>query len=199
MRDAPTTRYALLASLQSETSDRLWDDFVSIYEPAIYRFVRRLGTQDADAREIAQDVLMNVQQSAQGRDLPPKHFRRWLARIARNRTIDLLRKQKRYSHLIQQAASVVAQEAPDSLNKLWEEEVRQRLFLNAADMVMSKVSAVQWEAFQQTAIELQPVTQVAERLGISIGNVYVCKCRVMNQLKRLVADSSFEVSDDTEE
>ncbi len=199
MRDAPTTRYALLASLQSDPKDSLWNEFVSLYEPAIYRFVRKLGPQDADTREIVQEVLLNVRQSALGKELPPDHFRRWLARIARNRTIDLLRKQKRYSNLLRNAAAEIPPNAHFTMEQLWEEEVRHHLFHKAAEVIKTQVSAQHWEAFWQTAIELQPVDQVAARLGMSAGNVYVCKCRVMKQLKQLVAESSFDMKGDIEE
>ena len=74
---------------------RLAVEFCAIYEPTTYRIARKCGLQDADAREVTQEVLLLVSRKIQGFDLSRDgRFRGWLARIARNATIDLLRRRK---------------------------------------------------------------------------------------------------------
>jgi len=91
MKGAPETRHSLLARLQGSDNDGAWTEFVTLYEPAIYRFARRQGLQDADAREIVQEVLLNVRSLALK---PPSNkmerFRAWLATVASYLNLDQL-------------------------------------------------------------------------------------------------------------
>ena len=57
MQQIPDTRSSLILRLADNVDGEAWDEFVEIYEPFIYRYARRRGLQDADARELVQDVL----------------------------------------------------------------------------------------------------------------------------------------------
>ena len=57
MSDSPETRPSLLVRLRDPPDEQAWGEFVEIYEPLVYRLARRRGFQDADARELVQDVL----------------------------------------------------------------------------------------------------------------------------------------------
>ena len=92
MPRVPDTRASLILRLPTKTDAQAWREFVSIYEPFLHRFIRRQGMQDADARELVQDVLLSVVQAV-GQwqtDASRAKFRTWLFRIARNRMIDVL-------------------------------------------------------------------------------------------------------------
>ena len=60
MHDFPDTRRSLLVRLREARDDAAWAEFTGIYEPLIYRLARRRGFQDADARDLCQDVLRAV-------------------------------------------------------------------------------------------------------------------------------------------
>ncbi len=60
MQDFPDTRRSLLVRLREARDDAAWAEFSGIYEPLIYRLARRRGFQDADARDLCQDVLRAV-------------------------------------------------------------------------------------------------------------------------------------------
>lgn len=184
MRDAPTTRFSLLAALSDEQNAVAWGEFVSLYEPAIYRFVRKQGIQDADAQEVVQDVLLGVKGLvARETGRKPEKFRAWLTALAKNRIVDLIRKQAAYErHLKRLPKSQYLYTEAKELG----EELRHQAFLIAAKRTEVLVTPVQWQSFWQTCIELQSAQVVAKRLGISVGNVYVSKCRVMERLKREV-------------
>lgn len=180
MKDAPETRHSLLARLHGSDNDGSWTEFVTLYEPAIYRFARRQGLQDADAREIVQEVLLNVRSLA----LKPasqkiERFRAWLATVARNRVIDLVRKKTRK----ERALSQLRDKSPTHNDDGFRYEIRHQMFVIASQKVQRQVSAAQWQAFWQTAVESAPAHEVAERLRMSLGNVYVSRCRVMEKLR----------------
>ena len=53
----PSTHATLLARLRTDTDAEAWTTFVDLYTPLVYRFCRGRNLQDADARDITQQVL----------------------------------------------------------------------------------------------------------------------------------------------
>lgn len=56
----PDTRESLILRLPSANDADAWQEFIDLYKPLVIRFARRRGLQDADAREIAQNVFISV-------------------------------------------------------------------------------------------------------------------------------------------
>src|SRR5262245_36106199 len=93
----PTTRASLLFRLRDWQDHDAWVQFVALYEPTVYRILRRHGLQDADAREVMQQLLMAVSRSIDRWD-PAKEcgtFRGWLRRVARNLVINWMKQRGR--------------------------------------------------------------------------------------------------------
>ncbi|MEL7336807.1 MAG: sigma-70 family RNA polymerase sigma factor, partial [Planctomycetota bacterium] len=89
----PNTRHSLLIRLSDHDDQDAWGEFLRTYEPVLYRMARRRETQDADAREIVQEVLLRVAQRIQKFDLSKDgSFRGWLNRTTRNVVIDRFRR-----------------------------------------------------------------------------------------------------------
>ena len=93
----PSTRASLLLRLRDSQDHQAWVEFVALYEPAAYRLLRRHGLQDADARDVLQDLLLAVSRSIDRWD-PAKErgsFRGWLRRVARNLLVNWLKQRQR--------------------------------------------------------------------------------------------------------
>src|SRR5690348_15651765 len=89
----PSTRASLLLRLRDPHDHEAWVEFVAIYEPVIYRLLRRHGLQDADSRDVMQELLLAVGRTIDRWD-PAKEtgsFRGWLRRVARNLVINWLK------------------------------------------------------------------------------------------------------------
>src|SRR5690606_31872725 len=97
MPQVPDTRASLILRLPSADDAAAWREFVAIYEPFVYRFARRHGFQDADARELVQNVFLAVVKAVDRWQVDPNRgrFRAWLFKIARNQFLDVLRKRRR--------------------------------------------------------------------------------------------------------
>lgn len=65
MEPFPDTRLSLIVRLQGEPDAAAWTEFVRLYRPVVVRLARRRGLQDADADDLAQQVLLAVGQAVQ--------------------------------------------------------------------------------------------------------------------------------------
>jgi len=92
MNNPPSTRVSLLLRLQSSEDAEAWEQFSELYRPFIYRMARTRGLQDADAHDLAQEVLVRVANSVHKWDTDREKgtFRGWLSRITRNVVVDTL-------------------------------------------------------------------------------------------------------------
>jgi RNA polymerase sigma-70 factor (ECF subfamily) len=192
MHEIPNTRLSLLVRLRNGADELAWSEFVSIYEPAIYGFARNKGLQDADARDLCQEVMRSVAKAIDRWDPDPCKgpFRAWLFRIARNLLINLVASERRHprgsgesdiQRLLELQPSV---ESTDSL--LFELEYKRRLFHWAAQAIRHEFTESTWNAFWKTAVEDLKAADVARKLTISTGAVYIARSRVIARLRERI-------------
>jgi RNA polymerase sigma factor (sigma-70 family) len=188
----PTTRPSLVLRLRDTADGAAWAEFAELYEPLIYRLARGKGLQDADARDLAQEVLVAVAAAVSRWDPDPAkgRFRAWLFRIARNLLVNFLAAQRRRpqgsgSTSVQELLEAQPAEDPDAAAE-FDAEFRRRAFHWAAARVRAEFSDSTWLAFWRTGVENRPVAEVAEELGLSAGAVYVARSRVLARLRERV-------------
>lgn len=192
----PTTRVSLLARLHDRADDAAWREFITLYEPIVLATARRRGLQDADAREVAQEVLLSVSKAI-GRFDPTAdgRFRGWLGRITRNQTIDFLRRRQLRgsgsTDVLVRLGTIPQPAAEDDFDL----EHRRQLLRWAAERVRRQIRPVQWDAFWMTAVEGVSTDEAARRLGLDLGAVYVARCRVLARLRKLVQQRLDETSE----
>jgi RNA polymerase sigma factor (sigma-70 family) len=198
MDESPATRRSLIVRLQGSGDQEAWHEFVTLYEPLVYRLARRKGLQDADAHDLCQDVFRAVSRAIAVWDPDPARgsFRGWLSQIARNLLINFLTRrpnQLRGSGTTSVQDLLEAQPAPDpSATAIFEDEYRKVLFQWAAGEVRGAFATTTWAAFWQTAIEGRAAKEVAEELQISVGAVYIARSRVIAAIKKRIEERSDE-------
>ncbi len=193
MRNAPDTRASLLVRLRDPGDEQAWQDFVAVYQPAILEIARRRGLQAADGQDLLQDVLAKVVKKMESWDHAPQRgsFRGWLATVARNLVIDHFRDRAKQPAALETTIMGACTIAPDD-EALFDMEQRRHLFRFAAQRCQSDFSVTTWQAFWRTAVQQEPVAEVAAALGLSPGAVYIARSRVMARLKKIVADAQFD-------
>lgn len=187
--EAPVTRPSLLVRLCNSDDQQAWEQFVDLYAPVVYGYARKHRLQDADAADLAQDVLRRVASRMGVFHYDPHcgSFRGWLFTIVRHRLYDFLtqrnqRCQASGDPAVQRLLDLRA--APsDEESAVWQREFRRSLFAWAADRVRPTVQDTTWQAFWQTAVEGQPPIDVAHQLGLSVAAVYLAKSRVIVRLR----------------
>jgi RNA polymerase sigma factor (sigma-70 family) len=190
----PKTRVSLVRRLNNAADHEAWNEFTAIYEPLLLRLLRRDGLQESDALDICQQVLAAVARDVDrwkpdGRD---RTFRRWLFQIARNRVIKFLNgERKRARGVGGSGAHAALEQVPDkgeSLSEVFAREYRQQLLLRAAEAIQAEFREATWDAFWLTAIDGYQIVDVADRLGMSVGSVYVARSRIMARLRSKVRE-----------
>lgn len=79
-----------------EGDDSAFEELSARYLKVIYNFALRMTGNPQNAEDITQEVLIKVWRSIKSFK-PEKNFKTWLLSIARNATIDQLRKKKAYA------------------------------------------------------------------------------------------------------
>lgn len=186
----PVTRASLVLRLRDPCDETAWRDFVDLYAPVIYGYLRKQGLQDADAADLGQDALTAVV-GAIGRmeyDRSRGSFRNWLFTIVRNKLSNWRRAQRcrRLDGDNASAAPLEQVPAPDTAETTWNAEWEQRIFAWACTQVRRDVSETTWQAFWRSAIDHLPGKQIAAELGLTVAAVYQAHSRVLARLKTLV-------------
>lgn len=189
---APTTRASLLLRLRDAEDREAWVEFVEIYEPAVYRQLRKCGLQDADARELAQEFFIAVHRNIDRWEAGKERgsFRGWLKRVTRNLVINWMKRGQRRTIAwggddAQAFFDELAEEASGE-SQAFDLEMRRAIFHRAAAVVRQEQSPKAWRAFWETAVEGRPPAEVADGLKMSYGAVRVAKCRLLARLKEAV-------------
>jgi RNA polymerase sigma factor (sigma-70 family) len=203
MNQSPATRQSLIVKLRDPADSAAWSEFVALYEPLVYRLARRKGLQDADAKDVCQEVFRAVAGSVDRWNPERGSFRGWLRAIARNLLINFITRGGRHargSGTTSVQELLEAHPAGDpSATALFEHEYKRQLFQSAASEVKSEFTPATWQAFWQTAVEDRPPAEVAAEFGLSVGSVYVARSRVLARIRRRVERLGNESSEVTSE
>ena len=194
----PETRPSLMLRLRDPQDQQAWTQFVSIYEPLILRMLRQRGLQEADARDVTQQVILAVTQAVDdwepdGREAS---FRRWLFTIARNLALKFIQR----GNAVGGAGrlGVGGSDMMDMLKNLpepehrtmvaFDDEYRNEIFDLAAERARSEFRESTWQAFWRTCVLSEPIGDVAGSLKMASGSVYVARSRVIARLRQIVEE-----------
>ena len=159
----------------------------------ILRLARQKGMQDADADDVAQQILVSVAKAVEQREHDPKRakFRTWLNRVAQNAIINALSRGKpdRGSGDSELRAALNQHEkASGPGSDLLRLEYRREISRWAARQVRQEFQPATWDAFWLTAIEDQSIDEVAEKLDKNRGSIYAARSRVIRRIQEKVAE-----------
>lgn len=193
----PETKPSLILKLADPARENAWTEFVTLYQPVIYRVARARGLQHVDSEDLTQDVLAKVQNRISSFDISGKgSFRGWLRKITRDLIVDRFRK-----HPLAVGSGDTAvfnmlgqhPQASDPVTHL-EIEVRRERLIVVCRRVRPEFSEAVWDAFWKTAIDGESIPQVAKAQGKSEGAIRVARCRVMARIKKEVAKDDCKTS-----
>ena len=158
--------FAALAARVSADRDRtaftmLFDHFA----PRIKAYLRRLGMDDGSAEDLAQEVMLVLWHKAHLFDPAKSSLSTWLFRVARNRRIDAVRRDR--SSLIDPDDPMLQPEEGEAVDSAMDAEQRdERVRAAMADLPEEQKELVRMAFFLGLSH-----SQIAEETGIALGTV----------------------------
>jgi RNA polymerase sigma factor (sigma-70 family) len=188
------TRRSLVERLADWGDRKRWQEFFDTYWKLIYSAARKSGLTDAEAQEVVQETVITVAKKIDKLKYDPAigSFKGWLLQITRWRIADQFRKRDPAEALRPGSAddhsTATIERVSDSrvvdLEALWEKEWRENLFEAAITRVKKKVDPKQFQIFDCYVRKEWPARKVAERLRVSIGQVYLARHRISALIKK---------------
>ena len=183
------TSASLLGKLgQNPTNQIAWQNFANRYGPLIQQWCVRWGMKSDDGDEIAQNVMLQLsRQMAQFNYDRNGSFRSWLKTVTYRAWCDFVRQRMRQKDVASGDSDVLdqlkAQEAEQDLTNCLENEWKSELMELAMAAVQKRIQSHTWEAFRLSALENLSGADVADKLGMKVGAVWVAKSKVIRMIR----------------
>lgn len=136
------------------------------FAPRIEMHLQRLGLDAAQAEEIAQEVMVTLWRKANLFDPAKSSLSTWLYRIARNRRIDLTRRD-RTDFVDPQSATILDIAAEGQIDQTFDGQQRDDI----VRQLVTELPAEQLGLVQLAFYEGLSHSQIAERTGVPLGTV----------------------------
>jgi RNA polymerase sigma-70 factor (ECF subfamily) len=194
------TRQSLLTRLRDWEDQAGWREFFDTYWRLIYAVARNAGLADAEAQDVVQSTFIYLSRRMPKfqYDRSRGSFKSWLRVVTRSRIHAYWRQEKSNRQLrCEPLARTEGEEvnlmelqpdpAADALDEVWQREWEQNLVDRAFDRLRMKVSSQQLLIFRLAIQGELPLRQVAEKLCVSLPQVYLARHRVGRLFKAEVA------------
>ena len=194
MSQWPETSESLILRIRDPQDALAWSQFMTIYQPVVYRLSRRRGLQHADAEDLCQQIFLSVAKAVENWETQKEgpRFRNWLSRVTRNAILNAMSRVNPDRATGTSSVQDLLLDIPDcgDLTTALLNESRMEAFHWAAGQAQTEFSASTWNMFHETTIGGRSIADVAEALGSSSGAVYIARCRVMQRIKEKVNEVS---------
>jgi RNA polymerase sigma factor (sigma-70 family) len=166
-------------------SEDVWVKFFGEYAPILWRLVKAHHRPAEDREDDMQDLYLTLMTGLKSFELDPSRgsFEDWISVVAQHRLVDCkrCRKNRPTLRLGRLDADELPGRDPDPVDA-FERRVVQELVRDALDELRQLVADRDHEAFRLRWIEGCSVDQIAERLGMSEGQVWSSHHRTRQKL-----------------
>ena len=190
----PTTRASLLGQIreapEGAPDNDAWRRFVDLYLPLIYGHARYCGLQDADAQNVAQEVLTHVSRLLRAFRYDPERgrFRHWLGLITRQRIMRMRGKERDSVRGFGDGqGDELCNRVESDLDGAWIDAFTARVYRCACDEVRPEFDGETWLAFERVWERGESPQAVATSLCRKVDWVYQAKYAVLSRVKKAVA------------
>jgi RNA polymerase sigma-70 factor (ECF subfamily) len=157
----PKDERALIARIRAGDESTM-SDLYDRYSGIAYGVALRVLGNTAAAEDVLQEVFLQLWRNPQAFDADRGKLAPWLAVIARNRAIDLLRKRPMEEDI---------DELPISTGVNLEDEASERIAIDKVRGVLAQLPADQRKALEMAYFEGMTHTEIAGKTGEPLGTV----------------------------
>lgn len=203
MESEPFATSLSLLQRVGANDQQAWQQFVKLYAPLVYSWLREAGLQAADMADVSQEVFQVVHRKIstfEPHRRPVGGFRAWLWGIVRLKLLEFWHLQNHQgigtggSSAYRRLQRITDSEAePESTNGL---NVRQLLLGNAVSIVRGHFDPRTWQAFWKMAVHGYKAREVGEELQMTAKAVRQAKFRVTVRIRELLADEFPEIANE---
>jgi RNA polymerase sigma factor (sigma-70 family) len=169
--------FADLVQAVAEQADRTaYAELFDYFAPRVNAYLLRLGAEHALAEEITQDTMVTLWRKAALFDRTKSAVGTWLFRVARNRRIDLIRRDK--SAKLDPEEPMLIPEAPQAADEMMDLGQREDMVRGA----LKVLPAEQLDLVMMSFFNGLSHSQIAEQTGLPLGTV---KSRIRLAFARL--------------
>jgi RNA polymerase sigma-70 factor (ECF subfamily) len=181
------TLVGLIQRAQQLTDPQAFDGLYLLYADRVFRFLAaRLGNTEA-AEEVTAQVFLRLIEKIEQYQMAPKDnaaiFTAWLYRLAYNKMVDVLRRQKHHHHVSIQVAEAMPHGQP------MHEAVEERLEFQ---QVMEKVQLLndqQRQVILLRFVEGLSIAETAQIMDKSEGAIKALQHRSLESLRRFLLEA----------
>lgn len=183
--------FAELAARVAESRDKTaFTELFDHFAPRLTAYLLRLGLSAMEAEEVAQEVMIVLWHKAHLFDAKKSSISTWLFRVARNRRIDLHRRDKSalldpHDPIFQPSGETPADEGMDAASR--DKRVRR---------AMAQLKPDQLELINQAFFMGKTHSQIAEETNLPLGTV---KSRIRLAFKKLREELERDPQVDTDD
>jgi RNA polymerase sigma factor (sigma-70 family) len=184
MNDTPLS---LLDRLQRQPHDQpSWRRLTMLYAPLIRRCLLQHGTPEADADDLAQEVLLVLTRELADFDHNGRTgaFRLWVRSITANRLRAYWRARRSGPQNGLDDRLTQLEDADSALGQLWDREHDEFIVRRLMDLIEPEFAPSTWKSFRLLVLEEKPASDVAESLGLTVNAVLIAKSRVLRRLRQ---------------
>ncbi len=191
-----STSSSLLRRVKAHDEDA-WKRLVFIYEPLVYSWCRRWGTQAADADDLVQEVFAGVATGIAKfeRNRGGGSFRGWLWKITRNKFGDFIAKKRNApepggQEELRSDLSAIPDQYPTEEEEGFVTDDAALVLQRTLSVIQSDFQEHTWQIFTRATFENHTTEEIAKDLGMTNEAVRRAKHRVMQRLREELRDLS---------
>jgi RNA polymerase sigma-70 factor (ECF subfamily) len=183
----PSTRITLLARLRATGDAEAWTTFVDLYTTLVYRFCRSRNLQDADARDVTQQVLAIVHKTIDKFEYDRERgkFRNWLGAVTAHEISRHQRKDRRPGKGAGDGrGNDLASLSSAAVDPKWAEEFNAYIFQLALTRIRPEFNDDVWQAFELSWLNDVAPREAAARIGRPPAWIYKARYKVIERLRK---------------
>ena len=171
----------LIGKVAKSKDKQAFSEFLSLVAPRVKGYLMKLGSSDIIAEDLLQEVMLTVWKRAETFDRSKAAVSTWLFTIARNKRIDLLRKEIRPE--LDPEDPMLSREDEKLADTAYEEKQDSEKILEAINTLPKEQSRL----INMTFYEDKSHSIIAQELGIPLGTVKSRIRLASSRLKKILA------------